>query len=146
MYLQVREKHQHKYFVDSETRDIVCFCGKEKGVKDKTHKYNAHRGSSSTYNGYTYDSIMEANHAAGLDLRVRAGQIKAWDRQFPVRVDINGYHIFTSKVDFRVHELDGSYTLEEVKGVETPDYKLKKKLIEAVFLVENPEYQYIVYK
>ena len=81
-----------------------------------------------------------------LDWRLKAKEIKTWDGQFPVRIEINGEHILTTKVDCRVHENDGSFTLEEVKGFETADYKIKKKLIAGVFLKGHPDYSYVVVK
>jgi hypothetical protein len=81
-----------------------------------------------------------------LDWRLKAKDIKAWDRQFPVRIEIGGEHILTTRVDFRVHENDGSFTLVETKGFETADYRIKKRLIEAVWLKEHLDYSYIVVK
>jgi hypothetical protein len=72
--------------------------------------------------------------------------IKDWVRQFPIRIEINGDHILTTRVDFRVHENDGSFTLVETKGFETADYLIKKKLIESVWLKEHLDYSYLVVK
>jgi hypothetical protein len=79
-----------------------------------------------------------------LDWRLKSKEIKGWDRQFPVRIEISGEHILTTKVDFQAHENDGSFTLEEMKGFETADYKIKKRLIEIVFLEENPDHSCLV--
>lgn len=112
-------------------------------LQKRPHKFNA---KSSIYNGYNYASKKEANYAAELDLRLRAKDIESWERQIPVDIYVNGYKICTSRVDFLIHHKDGSKELVEVKGYETPDYRLKKKLIEAVYLVEHPEYSYTVVK
>jgi hypothetical protein len=106
-------------------------------------KYNAMR---CFYNGVYYDSTFEANYAMQPDWRKKAKDIRDWDRQYSVRIEIGGEHILTTRVDFRVHENDGSYTLVETKGFETPDYKIKKKLIEAVWLKNHLKYTYIVVK
>jgi hypothetical protein len=85
-YLQrhFAKKHCHRYFVDSETNDAVCLCGKVRGTKRaEPGKYNAIR---SVYNGYPYDSKFEAQKAMDLDWLLKAGKIKAWDRQFPIEI------------------------------------------------------------
>jgi hypothetical protein len=81
-----------------------------------------------------------------LDWRLKAKEIVSWERQYPVRIEINGQHILTTKVDFRIHHKDGSYELAETKGFETPDYKIKKRLIEVVWLPEHPDHTYLLVK
>lgn len=144
-YLQVKaQKHIHRYFIDADDPGVaVCLCGQVQGKRGG----NKFKAKKSSYKNYTYDSQKEANYAAELDLLKKAGKIKGWDRQFPVDVYPEGKHLFTTKVDFRVHALDGSYELHEVKGWITekqPDYKLKRKCIELYWLPKHPEYQYIV--
>lgn len=114
----------------------------------KKNKYNAVR---SKYGGYNYSSRLEANQAAELDLLLRAKKIKAWDRQFKVefdccRLDGTPVNLGSHKVDFRVHELDGSFSLIETKGMVTADYMIRKRLLEKLWLPEHPEYSYTVVK
>lgn len=145
-HLQTRfnQKHQHRYFVDSLSHEAVCLCGRVQGsLKAPANKYHA---KSSFYNGFSYDSIFEANYAMQLDWRKKAGDITDWERQFSIRIEINGEHILTTRVDFRIHHNDGSYELAETKGFETPDYKIKKRLIEVVWLPEHPDHTYILVK
>ncbi len=98
------------------------------------------------YNGFPYDSAFEAQYAMSLDWRVKAKEIKSWDRPYSIPIYVNGEHILTTRVDFRIHENDGSFTLAETKGFETRDYKITKKSIEAVWLKEHPEYSYLLVK
>jgi hypothetical protein len=145
-HLQIhqRRKHEHRYFVDSNTNEAVCLCGKVKGsARSGKNKYNA---TTCVYNGYNYDSMREAQYAMELDWRIRAKEIQKWERQVPIRIEVNGHHICTTKVDFLIHHHDKSRELVEVKGFETPDWQLKAKLIEAVYLLEHPEYSYTVVK
>lgn len=145
-YLQKRfaKQHSHRYFVDSNTGDAVCLCGKVRGSKRAAKgKYNAIR---CTYNGYPYDSKFEAAYAMQLDWRLKAHDIKGWDRQYPIEIWANGEKILRTRVDFRVHENDGSFTLIEAKGFETRDYKLTKRLIETLWLPEHLDYTYVVAK
>lgn len=120
------------------------------GVKigDRFNKYGAKR---TEFNGKIYDSKFEASTAQQLELRKRAGDIKDYDTQY--RVDIWIYRedgtqafLVRHKVDFRVHERDGSYTLLEAKGVETADYKFRRKCLEEIWLPTHLDYQYQVVK
>jgi hypothetical protein len=148
MYIQRRfaKKHTHRYFVDLDTNDAVCLCGKVRGTKKATPgKYNAIR---SVYDGYPYDSKFEAQKAMELDWLLKAGKIKKWDRQFPVEIrnPKTGEFLCRHKVDFRVHELDGSFTLIETKGFETRDWKMLRDEIEVLWLPEHLDYRYEVEK
>ncbi len=103
------------------------------------------------YNGRKYDSAFEAKVAYTLDIRKRAGEIKDWENQFKVEMwayDCNGQKALkkTHKVDFRVHELDGSFTLLEAKGFETADYQDRRRWLEKLWLPENPDHVYEVVK
>jgi len=147
-FLQKRfgKTHSHRYFIDSATNEAVCLCRKVRGSKQATKgKYNAIR---SVYNGYPYDSKFEAQYAMELDWRVRASEIKAWDRQFPIEIrnPKTGKLLRRHKVDFRVHENDGSFTLVETKGFETRDWKMIRDEIEVLWLPEHPAYSYLVAK
>ncbi len=149
MYLQKfqQKHHTHRYFVDSETGDALCLCGKVKGspcVGNGTNKYNA---KSSIYNGYPYDSALEAKVAMELDWRLKAGEIKSWERQYPIEIrSCYGALIRRHKVDLRVKLKDDSYELVEAKGMELPEYKLLRKLIEYVWLPEHLDHVYVVVK
>lgn len=121
-------------------------CGAKIG--NRHNKYNAKR---TEFNGKIYDSKHEANVAASLELRKKAGDIKDYDNQY--RVDMwcyrrNGEQAFLvrHKVDFRVHENDGTFTLVEAKGVETTDYIWRRKFLENIWLPDNPDYTYEVIK
>jgi hypothetical protein len=78
--------HSHRYFVDSETNDAACLCGNVRGsarVGNGKQKYNA---KTTIYNGYAYDSGLEAKVAMELDWRLKAGDIKNWERQYPIEI------------------------------------------------------------
>ncbi|MGB1317128.1 MAG: DUF1064 domain-containing protein [Flavobacteriales bacterium] len=114
----------------------------------KKNKYNAVR---QTYNGYSYDSKFEAQWAANLDMLKNAGEIIDWDRQYTVEMvahDSSGNPKMSMKhkIDFRVHELDGTYTLLEAKGFETADYRIRKRWLEKLWLPEHSDYRYQVVK
>jgi len=80
-----------------------------------------------------YHSKKEAGYARELDLLYRAGEIKDWEGQYKLPLDVNGYHICNYIVDFKVINKDGSIELHEVKGFETEIWRLKWKLTEALY-------------
>jgi hypothetical protein len=79
---------------------------------------------------------------------VKAKEIKAWNRQFPIQIrnPKTGELLRRHKVDFRVHENDGSFTLIETKGFETRDWRMIRDEIEVLFLPDHLDYRYQVEK
>ena len=148
MYLQSKqENHKHRYFIDSETRDELCMCGKLKGKKLEktgTNKFNARK---TVHGEFTYDSGKEAKYAAELDMRIKAGDIKGYDRQYQISVEPEGKPFFKTKVDFRLHMNDESFELHEVKSYWTarlPDYRMKLKAINLFWLPKHLDTTYHV--
>ncbi len=86
-----------------------------------------------TYNGQNYDSGFEAGYAAELDLRVKAKDIKSWERQVKIPLDVNGYHIANYYIDFIIHHLDGTTEYVETKGLASDVWRMKWKLFEALY-------------
>lgn len=138
-----------KHLMISRGRLTCRNCGTEIGRLGKTNKYGAKR---TEMNGKIYDSKFEAQVAAELEVEKNLGQIKDYDTQYRIEgwvYDENGNPAFPyrHKVDFRIHNLDGSFTLREAKGVETDDYKWRRKILEKVWLPAHPEYTYeVVYQ
>ena len=118
--------------------------------RQTTSKYRAQK---TVFGDHKYDSKFEAGVARDLDIRLRAGEINAVERQFKIECipyDCNGVPVLeckvTHKVDFRVHELDGSFTLLEAKGIETADYKMRRKWLLHFWLPAHPDHTYQVIK
>lgn len=114
--------------------------------KGKNNKFGA---KATEYNGRKYPSKFEAKTAADLDLRVRAGDIIKWEAQFKCEIWAYNRHgekacMVSHKVDFRTHNNDGSFTLLEAKGVETADYKMRRKFLLSLWLPENDDHDYVV--
>lgn len=112
---------------------------------------NKYGAVKTEYDGYKYDSKFEASVAMELDLRKKAKDIKDWERQY--KVEMWAYDKFgtpkmkvTHKVDFRLHHNDGSYELLEAKGVETADYKMRRRWLEEFWLPEHLDHTYTVVK
>ncbi len=83
-----------------------------------------------TVDGITFDSKREAVRYGELKLLARGGVIRNLELQPSFTFHHNGKKIFTYRADFAYFEGERR-TLEDVKGVRTPVYKLKKKLVEA---------------
>lgn len=77
--------------------------------------------------GIKFASIQEAEHYSELKLMRRSGEIKWFDIQPRVRLtDARILYI----PDFIVMDKEGHCYWVDVKGFETPEFKLKKKLWE----------------
>ena len=118
----------------------------------KSNKYGAKRtyASDGYKYGYKYDSKFEASIAEELILEQAAGNILGFDRQF--RVDMYAYSKCgtlkmkkSHKVDFRVHNLDGTFTLLDVKEMPTQDWKDRVKWLNTFWLPLNPDHDYVVW-
>ena len=70
----------------------------------------------------------------------RAGRVKNLELQPRFIITVNGQKICTYVADFRYdkEQADGTWEhiIEDAKGVETPEFKLKKKLMKAVHNIE----------
>ena len=112
----------------------------------KRHKYHA---KSVRYGGRQFRSKKEAGYARELDLLKKAGEILSWEYE-PRKLDlcVNRMKICGYIPDFWVVMADGSKEIHEVKGgtfmANLGDFKIKRKLFEATWLAENPDYTYRV--
>lgn len=106
-------------------------------------KYNS---KSTVYNGNYYQSLLEANYARELDIRVRAGRIKSWRRQVKIPLEVYGFFISNYYMDFEVTHNDESLEMIEVKGAETDVWKMKWRLTEAIFSKERPDVKLTIVK
>lgn len=113
------------------------------------NKYGAKKTKAK--DGMVRDSKYEASVADELLLRKQAGDIKDYDTQYKVvceAYDKNGKLAFVEKhkVDFRIHHNDGSFELYEAKGVETENYKFKRRCLEQLWLPLHIDHTYTVVK
>ena len=125
--------------------------GREGKIMTYRTSYKKYGNRRTEYNGVHYDSKFEASIAEDLDLRKKAGEIKDWERQFKIECmpyDVNGKSVpqckVTHKVDFRVHENSGDFTLLEAKGPPTDDWKRRVKWLEFFWLPAHPDHEYQV--
>lgn len=99
-------------------------------ARPKLSKYGSRK---TEYGGRIYHSAAEAKQAAELDILLKARKIKSWDAQVPMPIKVNGVYICTLIIDFGVRESYDKFYYLETKGYETAVYKLKIKLLRAVY-------------
>lgn len=101
--------------------------------------------------GIRRDSKFEASVADNLYARKKMGDIKDYDSQFRVECwayTADGEKAFCvkHKVDFRIQHNDNSFELLEAKGVETSDYRWRRKCLEKLWLPLHKDHTYTVVK
>lgn len=99
------------------------------------HKYRAKR---TEVDGITFASRMEAQRYTELRALEQAGEISGLELQPRYDLVVNGVKIGRYVADFRYRE-DGRLVVEDVKGVKTALYRLKKKLVRALYGIEVRE-------
>ena len=103
--------------------------------KPKGRVRNVASKADRTYNGHVYHSKAEALWAFQLDCQKQAGIIRSWRAQpkFTIWWPVGNAKICDMILDFEVQSLDNTFKLQEIKGWETPEWKLKKKLLMACY-------------
>ena len=90
--------------------------------------------------GLKFDSRWEAERWGQLKAMERAGVVTELERQIKYDLSINDVKICSYIADFRYlqQEEDGFSKLivEDAKGVLTPEFKLKKKLMKAIHNID----------
>lgn len=84
--------------------------------------------------GIKFHSQKEGKRYAELLLLLREGVISDLATQVPYLIEVNGRKICKYVADFVYRDLENHGTVvEDVKGYRTDIYKLKKKLVEAIY-------------
>jgi len=90
------------------------------------------------YGGEKYDSKAEAHRAYELDMMLKGGYITDLERQVKYPIVVNGCKVCVYIADFRYKE-NGKIIVEDVKGMKTSTYSLKRKLMKAVYDIDIKE-------
>ena len=102
----------------------------------KKNKFNARKAQ---YNGDIYDSEKERNYARTLDIKRKAkGNDKVLEvsRQVPFDIRVNDIHIAKYILDFKVtypNRVEHIDVKGYKKGAAYQNFRLKKKLVEAIY-------------
>jgi len=99
-------------------------------------KYNKYNAKKTEFMGFKFDSKWEAERYGQLVSMQMAGVVQDLERQVKFDIIINDVKICKYVADFvytLVHE-DGKKEkiVEDAKGVQTTDFKIKMKLMKAV--------------
>ena len=90
------------------------------------HKYKAVKTEA---DGIRFDSKIEARYYEQLKLRQRAGEVVFFLRQVPLHLPGSVRYV----VDFQEFHSDGSVHFVDVKGMETTEFKTKKRIVESIY-------------
>ncbi len=106
-------------------------------MSERRGKYNARK---TEVDGFIFDSRKEANRYQELKMLEAAGEIANLVMQVRYPCIINGKTVCSYIADFEyITTVDDKLHTEDVKGYKTDVYKLKKKLVEALFDVQIEE-------
>lgn len=97
--------------------------------KNRYYTNNSIKGSD----GNIYGSKFEAGYGNELELRKKAGDIKDYQTQVNMPLKVNGYSLGVYIADFIITHNDGSKEVVETKGFATPVFRLKWKIVEALY-------------
>ncbi|MCL2215428.1 MAG: DUF1064 domain-containing protein [Defluviitaleaceae bacterium] len=95
----------------------------------KATKPSKYRNIKTEVDGINFDSRAEARRYGELKMLRQAGEIKGFMLQ-PSFTLPGGIRY---RPDFMVCDMDGTVWVEDVKGMETKEFKIKKKLWEAQY-------------
>jgi len=96
----------------------------------KKHKFNAVPVKE---DGKYFDSTLEFNYFNHLKLLQKTGKVSFFLRQVPFELDLKNTKISKYFVDFQVFYTNGAIEFVDVKGKETVVFKMKKKMVEALY-------------
>lgn len=110
--------------------------GKSKG------RYKVVPKTQRTKDGIVYDSKHEMLYSMHLDLLMKSGEVKSYERQVPYLLEVNGHKIAKYILDYKVYYTNGTIEHIDCKASKTlveAVYKLKKKLMLAIHGIEIKE-------
>lgn len=111
----------------------------------KKAKQRKYRNEPCTWNGEQFDSRAELQRYLELRALARAGEITELERQpsfvLVPKVSINGKTVrsIIYRADFSYQDRAGKRVIEDVKGMLTPVYKLKRHMMKALLGLDVKE-------
>lgn len=116
-------------------------------VSEAKKRVGKYKNKRTTVGDTTYDSKTEARHCEELKLRQRAGHIFDLQLQRRFKLEVNGILICTYIADATFLDKGGLLHVQDVKGgkggkdrgTRTPEYRIKKKLMKAIYGIEIEE-------
>ena len=102
------------------------------------HKYNVSPKVDRTVDGITFASKKEAKRYKQLKVLEDEGKIRSLEIQPKFKITVKRKHICYYYADFK-YKRGRRTIIEDVKGFKTDVYKLKKKLVEALYNIRITE-------
>lgn len=93
------------------------------------HKKNKYGETRTTVDGISFHSAKESRRYRELKILEAAGEIRQLLLQPRFKIKIDGQLVCTYVGDFQYTTKEGKYITEDVKGMDTPLSKLKRKLL-----------------
>lgn len=93
------------------------------------HKFNAKR---TEIDGIKFSSSLESKYYQYLNLLIKSGEVVFFLRQVPFHLPGGVKYV----VDYQIFNSDGSCKFVDVKGFETSEFKIKKRIVESLYPVE----------
>ena len=106
-----------------------------KAGEPKSKKKNKYNAKKIVVNGIKFDSIGESKRYQELKLQEHCGLVTALELQPRFDIKVNGKYIAFYRADFK-YKKNGEEIVEDFKSPATkknPVYRLKKKLVEAIY-------------
>lgn len=105
-----------------------------RALKEKKAKDPKYKAIKCQYNGINFDSKKERDYYINLYYQQKAGLITKIVLQPRYDIFINSIFIGFYKADFEVtYAVTGNVEVIDAKGIATPVFNLKKKIIEALY-------------
>lgn len=117
----------------ADAREI--FLAHEHTRRGRHNKFGVAPPAERTVDGILFDSKAEARRYRALLMLRGAGVVRFFLRQVPFHLPGKTRYV----CDFQVHWADGRVTHEDVKGVRTEVYKLKRRQVEDLYPVTIEE-------
>lgn len=102
------------------------------------HKPSKYRNVKTMVDGIEFDSKKEAARYQELKIMEKAGIISELKLQVVHDLSVNAVHVCKYIADF-TYIRDNRRVTEDVKGMKTIIYKMKKKLMKAIYNIEIQE-------
>lgn len=101
---------------------------------------NKYRNKPVTIDNIRFASLAEAQRYKELKLLLSNNAIERLKFHPPYPIVVAGEHIATYYADFQYWDIaKGIEVIEDVKGIKTEVYKLKKKLVETIYAIKITE-------
>lgn len=113
------------------------------GQPDAAKKPSKYRNKKVTIDGITFDSKAEALRWWDLRQMEREGFITDLERQVRLPLIVQGQKVGVYIPDFRYRDETGQVVIEDVKSepTKTPVYRLKKRMVKAIYGIDVTEVQ-----